>query len=211
MLITKIERQKNDKTRRSIFVDGEYSFSVSEDLFYRSNLYENNEITEQEIQNIITTEQLETAKKIAVRYRSFRPRSQKEIEQYLAKKDFSKGIIEQTIQHLYQINLLNDEEFARMLCRDILARKPKGKIVVQQQLQKKGIEKTIIEKILPEFFTEETELQNATTLAQKQYHKLQTSSKKMDEQKIKKRLFDFLLRKGFTTTIVIKIINTIKK
>lgn len=176
MVITKIERQKRNKSRFSIFVDEKYAFSVGEDVFARFVLHTDQELTSAERAEIENAELESSVKKIALRYRSYRPRSTKEIRDYLYKKGFDEKNIERALSYLQENKLLNDAEFARMLCRDRLTLKPVGKATMKQLLLKKGIDKTIIDEIVPEFYTAEKESNLALKEAERKYKKIKALS-----------------------------------
>lgn len=113
----------------------------------------------------------------ALKFLNFRPRSEKEVRDYLHKKlkNFStprshrkqlshsevilesqeenkvrnnEGFIELIIHKLHQQRFLNDQEFARWLVRSRTEFKPKGKYLIQQELRQKGIAQDIINEIV---------------------------------------------------------------
>mgnify|MGYP001581968472 CR=1 FL=1 len=209
MLITTIDRQKKNSSRRSIFLDGQYAFSMSEESFFKHALHEGDEVEETFIKKIQQEEENSYAKQVALRFRSYRPRSQKEIKEYLVRQKFPEQAIRTALQFLEEAKLLDDAEFARMLSRDLIRKKPIGKVSLQQTLFKKGIGKEIISSILSEYFTQENEEALALTAAQKQYKKLLSSSKKTEAQKLRKKLFDFLARRGFSASTSFTVIKQI--
>ena len=146
MIITKIERQKKNKTRYSIFVDDKYAFSVSEDVYVRFALHSGQELTDIERIQIENAEAESSVRRVALRYRSYRPRSRNEILEYLRKKGFDDSHIHLAIVFLDEMKLLNDDEFARMFCRDRLQLKPVGKSSMKHLLYKKGIDKLTVER-----------------------------------------------------------------
>jgi regulatory protein len=201
MLITKIERQKKNKTRYSIFVDDKYAFSVSEDVFVRFVLHNGQDLTETERIQIENAEAESSVRKIALRYRSYRPRSKKEILDFLQKKGFDDSHIHLALVFLDEMKLLDDDEFARMFCRDRLQLKPVGKSSMKHLLYKKGIDKSTVEKILSEFFTVESE----NLLAQKEAERKYKSVKSLPLPTQKKRIFEHLVRRGYDTSLSLKV------
>jgi regulatory protein len=201
MLITKIERQKKNRTRYSIFVDDQYAFSVSEDIYVRFVLHQGQELTEDERAQIENAEAESSVRRIALQYRSYRPRSRKEIVEYLQKKGFDDSHIHLAIAFLNEMNLLNDDEFARMFCRDRLRMKPVGKSSMKHLLFKKGIDKPTIEKILPEFYTDESENLLALKEAERKYKRV----KSLPLVTQKKRIFEHLVRRGYDTSLSRKV------
>ncbi len=201
MIITKIERQRKNKTRYSIFVDDKYAFSVSEDVYVRFILHNGQELTETERVQIENAEAESSVRKIALRYRSYRPRSKKEILDFLQKKGFDDSHIHLALVFLDEMKLLNDSEFARMFCRDRIQLKPVGKSSMKHLLYKKGIDKQTVENILPEFYTEESE----NILAIKEAERKLKRVKSLPLITQKKRIFEHLVRRGYDTSLSLKV------
>lgn len=207
MIITKIERQKKNSIRRSIFLDGSFAFGVSEDIFVRFSLYEGREIDEKEKNEIENAELEHSVKSLALKFRSYRPRSKKEIVEYLHKKDFDETLISKAIEYLESMKLLDDEEFARMMCRDKLHLKPVGKQVMKQMLFKKGISSPIIQKTLSEFYSPEFE----NELAMKEASKRMKRIASLPSLTIKRRLYEHLMRRGYDSSTCRTIVNQLVK
>ncbi|MEI7906135.1 MAG: RecX family transcriptional regulator [Bacteroidota bacterium] len=207
MTITKIERQKKNKTRYSIFVDEKYAFSVSEDVYVRFVLHQGQLLTESERERIEQAETESSVKRDALRYRSYRPRSEKEVAQYLQKKGYDEINISQAILYLNQNQLLNDEEYAKMLCRDRMMLKPVGKASMKQLLFRKGIDRNIVEKILPQFYTIESENALAVKEAERKYKRVSS----LPLQIKKKRIYEHLVRRGYDSSLSLKIASQLVK
>lgn len=203
MVITSIERQRKNSTRRSIFLDGTYSFGVSEEIFVRCSLYEGKELNESEVEEIQAAENEYSVRSAALKYRSYRPRSRKEMTDYLHKKNFDEKSISGALEYLESINLINDEEFARTLCRDKMHLKPVGKQVMRQIMFKKGIHNTTSQKIIDEFYSADIESELAFKEASKKMKRLSS----LPLVTAKRRLFDHLLRRGYDSSLSRSIVN----
>ncbi len=198
MRITKIQRQKKRASRKSVFIDGSFAFGVSDDVLLKFALHEGAELDQGTIDQILETEDEETAKQKTLRFLSIRPRSKKEIRDYLFRKEFSADIAEKVVRRLEALNMLDDLAFARMVCRDAIAKKPAGAKLLRQGLMKKGVPGPIIESVLPEFSTPELELQMALKAAERQSVRIGRSSKQLDSDHFRKKIVDYLIRRGFT-------------
>lgn len=197
MLITKIERQKKRSSRKSIFIDGSFAFGVSDDILLKFALHEGASLDEGMVEKIIASDHEETAMQKAFRFLAIRPRSKKEIRDYLLRKEFSAEIAEKIIQRLETLNMLDDLAFARMVCRDALAKKPAGAKMLKQALTKKGVPPPIVASVIVEFSTPESEFEMAVKAAEQQNRRIERSSKKLDEDHCKKKILDYLVRRGF--------------
>ncbi len=197
MRITKIERQKKRPSRKSIFIDGSFAFGVSDDILLKLALHEGALLDEGMIEKIIASDHEETAKQKALRFLAIRPRSKKEIRDYLLRKEFSAEIAERVIERLESLTMLDDVAFARMVCRDALAKKPAGAKMLRQMLIRKGVPPPLIESVLAEFSTPESEFQMAVKAAERQSARIGRSSRQLDNDHVKKKILDYLVRRGF--------------
>lgn len=207
MVITKIERQKRNRSRFSIFVDEQYAFSVGEETYARFVLHSGQELSLTERHEIENAELESSVKKTALRYRSYRPRSTKEVHEYLTKKGYDPPNIERAVSYLKDNNLLNDEEFARMLCRDRLALKPVGKTAMKQLLLKKGIDRSLVDEVLQEYYTTERESTMALSEAERKFKRISS----LPPLAIKKKIYEHLLRRGYESSMSLRIANRMVK
>lgn len=132
--------------------------------------------------------------KAAIRYLSFRPRSEKELGDYLAKKECDPLICKRIIDSLTRNKFLNDEEFARMWIRERTLIKPKAIRVIKIELRQKGIGKELIESLFENSDDSPVDLDLAVKLAEK---KLRTIHDQTDKYKVKEKLGRYLASKGF--------------
>ncbi|HTR81621.1 MAG TPA: RecX family transcriptional regulator [Bacteroidota bacterium] len=197
MRITKIENQKKRPSRKSVFIDGAFAFGVSDEVLLRHSLRQGDEVNQETVDRIVHSEDEEEAKQKAFRFLGIRPRSKKEIRDYLSKKSFAGDVVEHTVAKLESLKMLDDLEFSRMVCRDMLLRKPAGEKMLRQQLFKKGVPKELADTVVAEFSTPEAELMMAVQAAERQSAKFERSSKKLDGALLKKKILDYLMRRGF--------------
>jgi len=147
-------------------------------------------------------DEFKRAKTIAFQFLKIRNRSEKEIRTQLLKKKISSEIIDQTIPYLKNSELINDRQFAR----DWIAmrlQKPMGRRRIFFELKQKGISEEILEeetKVVPR---EEGEERIVETLARKRLERY----KNLDETKQKRRVFEYLARRGFEVDTVKKVVE----
>ena len=203
MVITKIEKQKKNSKRWNLYVDGEFACGISEDTFLNFGLRTNDEITQESIDEIKRFDEYQYAKKAALDSLSYRIRSRKEVKDKLKEKKISQSNIEKTLAHLEKLGLLNDEEFARLLVQSKTGKNPAGKNVIKQKLFQKGISKEISEKVLDELYTES----NEKKLILDVFNKYKPKLKGLDEYKRRKKMFEYLARKGFDFDLINEFLN----
>ena len=207
MIITSIEQQKR-ANRYNIFCDGEFIVGVSIDSLVKFSLRKGEELVSATIEKIKHEEEFRSAKQSALRSLARSMRSEKEIREKLKNKKFHTEIIEEVILELRERDFLNDERFAKTFVADTSQRKNVGTRLLQQQLFRKGIAKQFIEESLKDVPVEQ-EMELALALAKKKKSQLNGSSKKLEQIQKKKRIGDLLLRRGFSSSITLKVLKQV--
>jgi regulatory protein len=209
VLITKIVKSRKERNSYAVFIDEAPAFQVSDEVLMKFGLLTGKRIDERMVEEIASAEAFSRARKIALNFISYRPRSSKEIVNKLSHKGFSSELANQVVHHLREVNLVSDLEFARMLVRDKLRGKPMGKAMIRRKLLEKGISFQIIERVLKEYISEEDEQQAATRLAAKKLKLSRSRFAGLDSVKQQKRLIDYLLSRGFSTEVALKTVRVI--
>ena len=140
----------------------------------------------------------------ALGFLKIRPRSVKELEAKLKDKEFSSGEIAEVLEYLTQLRLLDDRAFTVGWIRYRLAR-PFGFQRIVRELKEKGIAEGIITEVIAQFKEENPEEVTAQALAKHKAERLAA----IDPVKRKKRVLDFLLRRGFSMDVVYKAIKKV--
>ncbi len=136
--------------------------------------------------------ELSKAKTSAFRFLKIRQRSVGELREKLAAKGISKATVEQTVAFLLDKKFLDDRAFTKAWIRYRQAR-PYGAQRIRMELRQKGIHDEIIQEELGEAFGEYAEEDVVLELARRRAARY----KALDPVKRKKRVFDFLARRGF--------------
>jgi regulatory protein len=204
-IVTKIEVQKRNPKRKSVFINEKFAFGVDEEIFYKSGLKKGDSLTEQQIKKITKEERKKEAKDVALRFLSFRRRTEKQVKEKLQKKGFDENTIKATIDKLREFDLINDLEFATSWVKDRLAFKPRGKKLLKQELWKKGISKDIIEQVTQELCQDEDK--SALELLEK----IKKRYKDLEPTVARRRMFSFLLRRGFSYETTKKALSQINR
>lgn len=188
MKITKISQQAKNAGRYSIFVDDEYSFSLSDTALLDSGLVNGQELTGEEVKKY---KQLSTDDKLynrTLQYLALRPRSVWEVEFYLKRKEAPAPLVQQITAKLIRLGLLDDYKFAESFVRDRRNLRSASTRKIQLELQKKHIASDIIERALAADETNTEEM-----LKELIVRKRQQSKYREDETK----LMQYLARQGF--------------
>ena len=198
LVITKIESQKNRPHRKSVYLDGKFAFGADEELIREFELEEEKKLSQRELKQILWSVDRSKLKERAIRLLSIRPRSEKELKEKLRQKGAGVRLIEEVVRELKEKYLLDDEKFAYSWAESRMLNKPMGKFLLKRELKGKGVKAEIIERVIAENYQKEDELELAKKLLQRKARRF----KDTDDLKTKKRMTDFLLRRGFSYEVV---------
>ena len=138
---------------------------------------------------------------LTLRYLSFRQRSEKEVFDYLRKKQVQEPLVEIIINKLKEQKFINDEEFARMRIENRMRFKPRAGRFIKMELKQKGITEEIINKQLA--INKDGEM--AKILINKKIKKY----KDLPRQEIYQKLGRVLAQKGFDWETIKKNIDEV--
>ena len=148
-----------------------------------------------------------------LRFLSYRPRSEKEIRDFLRKprgrkkEKVDESTIEKILVKLKKHNFVNDEEFVRWWVEQRTGTKPRGFRLIKMELQQKGINREMIDTILGYYDMKILSKDGVKRLIAKQYPKYA----KLQKQEAYQKLSQFLLRRGFSWDTVKEAIDEIMK
>lgn len=197
--ITSISAQKRDKDRVNISVNGKYRLSL--DIFQLVDLgikvgkeYTDEELTALEEESLFGKLYMR-----ALEYCLMRPHSQRELRDYLyrktrdtrtkegaVRKGVSVALTERVFDRLQEKGYIDDEKFAGFWIENRNLRKGSSKRKLSAELNAKGVDRTIIERLLSETDRDDkTELKKIIDKKRLRYD---------DEQKF----MQYLARQGFS-------------
>src|SRR5690554_4262975 len=148
---------------------------------------------------------VEEASQRLMQFCAYRDRSHKEVEQKLIEMRMIPKAREQIIIQLMQEGFLNEERFARSFVRGKFRIKKWGRIKIRQHLKLREISEPIIRLALSEI-EEDQYLKTLEELLDKKQRLLTES----DPFKRKRKLTDFLLRKGYESHLVFDLVNSLE-
>jgi regulatory protein len=123
-----------------------------------------------------------------------RDHTRRELLNKASRKEYTKEVIQDALRELDQKGYLNEESFAEKFITDKFNLNQWGPIKIQAHLLKKGVGKTVTERSLDTFF-EDQDLR--TTFLNLVLKRKRRFLKEEDLFKRKKKIFDYLHRKGF--------------
>ena len=118
-------------------------------------------------------------------------------------KGYESQILEQAISYFKELGLINDREFSRSWMESRL-NKPLGLMAIRGELAKKGVAQEIIEELFSQKSKELDERFIVQSLALKHLNQLKENN--APPERIKPRLYAYLIRRGFSPEVVSEIL-----
>lgn len=200
----------------NIFIDGYFAFGISHESKIINKLKIGESLTSKKIGDLIFGDQVERLYEKAVKFLSYRPRSEKEIRDNLLqklkltdkgeeeKKNFEKSIAE-VIKKLNKLGLVNDLEFTKWWVEQRTRFKKSSPRIIKSELFKKGINKEIIEEVFVKSQIDPLELALASG------RRKINSYKNFDNKTFREKMTRYLASKGFDWDIVKRVVDTLAK
>ncbi len=200
-VITAVKKQKWKKDRVNVYLDGEFGFGIDLENLLKFNLKIEKELGQDEIEKILEEAEYKDIRDKLLNYASIRPRSEKEIDDWFYKKQVHESLHDRLKKKLRKLDLLDDEEFAKWWVRQRQEFKPRGPKLLYAELLKKGIDKSVINKAIDE--------QNihGVNVAYLLLGKKTYRWKAKKDPNTKKKMLDFLARKGFDWDTIKKAVD----
>ncbi|WP_419856862.1 regulatory protein RecX [Candidatus Palauibacter irciniicola] len=132
---------------------------------------------------------------VGLRYLSVRPRSRREVERRLWRDRIDQAAIQHALERLAALGYLDDAQFAASFARDRIRLRPCGTRRMQSDLLARGVSREDADRGIREAMAEEGATEEALLerVAASRARKLTGA----DPSKARRRLFDYLARRGF--------------
>ena len=144
------------------------------------------------------------AKELAINYISYRPRSSKEVRSHLIHKGYSFPLVDQVVNYLIESDYINDQEFAKKWYMSRLNKGGYGPLLIYKELIAKGISPDVCHVLRERLYPEEKEREEIIYLLEKK------GLKKPLDLHQERRLYQMLIRRGFSSSLVIETLRAKK-
>ena len=197
MEITKIEIQKSNDERANLYLDEKFFSGISLELVVKEHLKVGMEIDENKLSELILEDEKGKALAKAVKYIGSNLKTEKQLRDYLKKKEYNPTTIDYVIDKLKEYDYLNDENFAKAYI--LTYSKKYGKLKLKSQLKMKGIKDSVIENLLEDVQSDSIDL------VAKKYMK----NKELTYENLQK-LMRFLYSRGYEFDDINSCVNRLK-
>jgi regulatory protein len=144
--ITALQFQKRNKERVNVYLDGTYAFGL--DAMQAARLHKGQVLSDEEIAALKAQDDRQRAFNLALRFLSYRPRSQFEVQRYLQDKTVADKVIQDVLLRLEQAGYVDDEAFARFWVENREQFRPRSQRALKYELYQKGVSQEIITRVL---------------------------------------------------------------
>lgn len=191
MRVTKISEQQKNHDRVNVFIDGKYSFSLTLNQLLESKLKLGTELDEQAVKEYLRLSEEGKLKVRTFDWLTLRPRSAKELKDYLRKKKLSDEVITAWTADFQNKNYQNDTSFALWWVGQ-RRKQLKSESYIRQELRTKGVASEIINEALAT--DENSDTDALAALIEKKRRQLKYQDNQM--------LLEYLVRKGYRYSLV---------
>lgn len=202
--ITDIRSQKR-QGRVNVFLDGKFSFGLDLETLAKTNLKVGQEISAKKVEEIIREGEFAKIYNRVLKFLSYRPRSQKELADWFAKKSVGGQTQKLVLKKLKRLGYVDDRKFAEWWIEQRISFRPRGARLIKLELLKKGISREAIERLFEEINIDFSEEKRAKRAAEKKFKSL----KNLTRPKQKEKLSQFLLRRGFSWETIRKVLDDV--
>jgi regulatory protein len=195
--ITAIQAQKKTPNRVNIYLDGEFAFGLAR--ITAAWLRVGQELDEKKIEALQAEDARERALQQSLLFLSYRARSESEIRKNLQKHEIPEAVIEETLERLRRDGLANDGQFAKAWVENRSEFRPRSRRMMAMELRQKGLGDEAAKSALKDVDDE--------ALAYDAAKKRAARYKDLEWQDFRKKLSDFLARRGFSYSVVAPIVT----
>ena len=192
--ITAIRTGRGRQQRVNVFLDSKFSFSLEAEVAVEEGLAVGQELSSSQIEALARSDHFRRCFNAALRYLSYRPRSESEIRERLQRRGFDRDSIEGVVTKLREQGLVNDIEFAEFWKDNRESFSPRSQWLTRLELRQKGVAADIIDRVVGEVDDTDSAYRAALSKA--------GSLPLPDYQVFRSRLGEYLKRRGFSYQVI---------
>jgi regulatory protein len=198
VIVTSVERVRR-RRRVNIFVDGEFAIALGVDLATECDVRPGREVSTAHLRALADEDARREALQSALRFLSYRPRSEQELRQRLVRKGLPRAAIAAAMSRVRELGYLDDAAFARFWTETRQASRPRARRVVAGELRRRGIAAEQVEEATAEIEDEAAAYEAAGRRVR--------SLRGLEYQPFRERLGRFLTSRGFSYEVARRTID----
>ena len=206
-MVTRLVGQQKNPNRVSVFIDEAFAFGVHVDLVVEFGLHKGQALSVEAQQQMVAADRVRAAREVALVYLGYSPRTEREVRQKLLRSDFDEAVAEDTIARLRELGYLDDAAYARSYVEARFRNKGFGPGRLRSDLMRRGVAAAHIDAALDEMIEQDDVVEAARRHAEKRWPRLAAEA---DARKRRKKLSDYLVRRGFSYDIARRVIDELE-
>ena len=195
--MSKLEIQKRNTDRVSVYLDGEFAFGLP--ALEAARLHTGQVLSDDEIAALREIDAVARAVDRAVRLLARRPYSRAEIRRNLDSKEIAPAVIDDALARLERLGYVDDRAFALYWIENRERFRPRGARGLRYELRQKGISESIINEVLDGL----DPASSARQAAEDKVRRLRG----LGPDEFRQQLGSFLVRRGFDYDVVREVVD----
>jgi regulatory protein len=200
--ITRLEYQKHNQDRANLYLDGQFVLGLP--ALEAAKLHVGQRLSDGDIERLRALDTFEKAYERAMRFLSYRARSQAEVRRNLRDGRVDEATIDAVLERLAKQGFVNDADFARFWVENRERFRPRGVQALRQELRQKGVDDATSAEILSGM----DQVASARRAAEAKAQRLAPLARS-DPRDFRLKLSTFLLRRGFSYDVVREVVKTL--
>ena len=202
MIVTDIKPVTKQKFQ--IEIDGQPAFVLYKGELFRYHLEQDREIEECIYTEIVDEILTKRAKLRAMHLLQKMDRTKWELERKLQESGYPQVVLKRALEYVESFHYIDDKRYAAIYIQS--QKTKKGKARIKMELMRKGISAELIAEVFSETENEIDTREAIRSLIEKKC----SYSEEMDEKE-KRRLYGFLLRRGFSSSDILSVFREISE
>jgi len=187
--ITALKVQARNKHRVNVYLDGAFAFGLA--AIEAARLKIGQTLSETDVARLQGADEVEKTYERALKYLSYRPRTEAEIRRHLDRQAQSSAVMDEVLARLRRAGLVDDRAFGRFWVENRSQFRPKSGRLLKSELRQKGLTAEQAEAALAESHGGDAEA--AYQAAAARAHRLAG----LPQAEFFRKLQGFLARRGF--------------
>jgi regulatory protein len=178
----------------NLYLDGKFAFSLETEMAVKEGLKVGQELSTYQIEALARSDNFHRCLNTAVRYLSYRPRSEFELRERLCRRGFDDNCVGQVLANLRERRLVDDGGFAEFWKDNRESFSPRSRRLTALELRHKGVAEETINQVVSAISDDDSAYRAALSKA----HRLPVS----DYESFRRRLGEYLKRRGFSYRVI---------
>jgi len=199
--ITSLTAGKGREKKVNVFLDGSFTCSLMAEVALREGLRVGQELSPRQLAELTGLDRLQRGYNAAIRFLSYRPRSEAEVRQRLQKHGFEADCTDKVLARLKEQGLVDDSAFARFWAENRATFRPRSQRLTMLELRRKGLTESAIGPAVSACDDNDSAYRAALSQTRRW--------SRYDYAGFRRRLWEYLRRRGFDYEVIKQTVDRI--